>query len=62
MIFKVIILGEESKPELVDNLVRVLQSARMDNDREAISKVEIDGLRPTLNNIAQDIIDKEDWL
>ena len=50
-------LGESSKDELVDNLIRVQQQARRDHDKPTISREEIDGLRPVIEKISDDIID-----
>gem|GEM_PF-3485720 len=50
-------LGESSKDELIDNLIRVMQQTRRDHDRDTISREQIDGLRPVLDKVADDIID-----
>lgn len=51
-------LGQESKAELVDNLVRVLQAARFDHRQASIPREQVEALRPTLELIADDVISK----
>ncbi len=52
-------LGEETKPTLVDNLIKILQQVRTDHKQEQIPKEQIDGLRPVLNLVADDVINKK---
>ncbi len=51
-------LGQEAKGEVVDNLIRVMQAQRFDHRQALIPREQIDALRPTLNMIADDVINK----
>jgi hypothetical protein len=51
-------LGDESKPVLVDGLIRSMQAMRMDHRQPLITKQQVDNLRPVLNRIAEDVIDR----
>ncbi len=52
-------LGKEAKVDVVDNLIRVMQTARLDQRQSLIPKEQIQALKPTLSLIADDIIDKQ---
>lgn len=47
-----------AKEKLTDDLVKVMQQTRMDHRQPTIPLNQLNGLRPTLETIAQDIIDK----
>ncbi len=51
-------LGTEAKGEVVDNLIRVLQAERFDHRQANIPREQIEGLRPVLDLVADDIISK----
>ncbi len=52
-------LGQETKPILVDNLIKILQQVRVDHREDPIPKEQIDGLRPVLNLLADDVINRK---
>lgn len=52
-------LGEENKAELMDNLIRVLQAERFDHRQATISREQVEALRPVLEEIANDVINKK---
>jgi hypothetical protein len=47
-----------AKDKLTDDLVKVMQQTRMDHRQPTIPLNQLNGIRPTLEVIAQDIIDK----
>lgn len=51
-------LGEESKLDMVDALVKTLQAERLDHRRTPWTREELHSVRPVLEEVAQDIIDK----
>ncbi len=52
-------LGQEAKADLVDGLVKTLQAEQLDHRRQVYSRQDIDSIRPTLELVAEDIIDKK---
>ena len=48
-----------TKEKLTDDLVKVLQQLRLDHRQPTIAHSQLHGIRPTLQLIAQDIIDKK---
>jgi len=51
-------LGQEAKGDVVDNLIRVMQAQRFDHRQKLIPREQMDALRPTLELIADDVINK----
>lgn len=51
-------LGAEAKGEVVDNLIRVLQAERFDHRQANIPREQVEGLRPVLELVADDVIAK----
>ncbi len=51
-------LGNEAKGEVVDNLIRVMQAQRFDHRQTLIPREQVEALRPTLELIADDVINK----
>lgn len=51
-------LGNEAKGEVVDNLIRVMQAQRFDHRQAMIPREQVDAIRPTLELVADDIINK----
>lgn len=51
-------LGAEAKGEVVDNLIRVLQAERFDHRQANIPREQVEGLRPVLELVADDVISK----
>jgi hypothetical protein len=51
-------LGDEAKPQLVNGLIRAMQASRIDQRRPLLSKEQVDGLRPVLDQVAKDVINE----
>lgn len=51
-------LGVEAKGEVVDNLIRVMQAQRFDHRQAMIPREQVQAIRPTLEQVADDIINK----
>lgn len=51
-------LGMEAKSDVVDNLIRVLQAERFDHRQQMIPREQVEAMRPTLDLIAEDVINK----
>lgn len=51
-------LGKEARNDVVDNMVRVLQAQRFDHRQAMLPREQVEGLRPALEMIADDVIDK----
>lgn len=51
-------LGEEATPNLVDGFIRTMQATRIDQRRQLLSKEQIDGVRPVLERVAHDVINR----